>query len=424
MALGVEVLFARPQREIASLLRSHLDTAQAIRIVSGFATVEGFSAIFPSIRGGLGKLRNFVVGAGTYRAFELLDELRDAGVPPAVLKIHLGHTRGTKEGATHSFYRYHPMLHSKVYLMDMPHGNSCVFIGSHNLTGFAMYGLNSEAAVLLKGPSGAPEIQAARDHVDECVRQAVQYDPAMKEAYTWWSVQFLEGLRDKANDIPREGEGDRTIVILSVQAGTGLPKNGEIVYFEIPEEIGQIESLRAEVHIFVFDKQPASPLAGLHDLGNAVKSYWCKTLGIEKERGGVELKADWQVVSATDPRLLPARQPFRPRVGRGMRQIRAKIYNDVRGSFEYLFPEPRKTWKPTFSKEERVELPPEEMAKVSALKLVPPEDKPWSLVRALVAEHPENPSKLQKAVRAASPESGRFILFSLRRRQKKTSRGA
>jgi hypothetical protein len=43
------------------------------------------------------------------------------------------------------YARYHPMLHSKVYFFELAGGTSTAFVGSHNLTRFALYGLNGEA---------------------------------------------------------------------------------------------------------------------------------------------------------------------------------------------------------------------------------------------------------------------------------------
>ena len=42
------------------------------------------------------------------------------------------------------------MLHSKVYLLDMGDDNACAFVGSHNLTGFSLLGLNGEAGILIE----------------------------------------------------------------------------------------------------------------------------------------------------------------------------------------------------------------------------------------------------------------------------------
>lgn len=418
MAITTQVLFNRPQQEIAGLLRVRLAQCESVSIVSGFATVEGFDAIFPTIRSAIKKLKRLVVGAATYRAYDLLDDLLRDGVPADRLMVHLGHTRATGSGAKHSFYRYHPMLHSKLYLMDMKDGMSCAFVGSHNMTGFAMHGLNGEAAVLLEGPTGAPEFQAIREHIDECAKQSVIYSPSMKEAFAWWTVQFLEGLKDKANDAPRDGEGQPTIVVICVRPEDTLPQADEIIYFEIPSALGQIDSLRAEVHVYVFDRMPASPSEALATLGSAKGSYWCRTLGLEREQGGVELRADWQVVSTGDPRLVPVARPFRPRAAPGMQQVRVKVHQDVFGDFEYLFTGLRVTWEPELSEGESIRLPDGEIPRVVGLKVVPPEDKEWYLVRGLSPAESGKSEQYLAAMKMVSPEGGGFILFSRRRRKR------
>lgn len=157
MTLSVQVLFGCPQQEIASLLSDRLNRCVSASLVAGFMTVDGIEAIGAPIRAIPGKLTRLVVGAGTWRAFDALDGLITAGVSRSALHVHLGHTRpsGTNKNP---FHRYHPMLHSKIYLLDMGNGNAAAFVGSHNLTGFALRGLNGEAGVLLEGPTNSPEI--------------------------------------------------------------------------------------------------------------------------------------------------------------------------------------------------------------------------------------------------------------------------
>src|SRR5207245_4397212 len=133
-------------------LRGLYQRSTSASLVAGFMTVEGIDAILPPVRNDPAKLRTLVIGAGTYRAFDAFDQLLALGVPADRLRVHLGHTRPTTTGAKYTFYRYHPMLHSKVYLFELPAGNAAAFVGSHNLTGFALCGLNGEAGVLLEGP--------------------------------------------------------------------------------------------------------------------------------------------------------------------------------------------------------------------------------------------------------------------------------
>jgi hypothetical protein len=69
-AIFVQVLFDTPQREIAPILRDHLNRRVSVSLVFGLAAVEGIPAIADPIRGGLDKLHALVLGAGAYWAYE------------------------------------------------------------------------------------------------------------------------------------------------------------------------------------------------------------------------------------------------------------------------------------------------------------------------------------------------------------------
>jgi hypothetical protein len=276
-----------------------------------------------------------------------------------------------------------------------------------------------EAGILIDGPSNSPEIDAIRKHIDECVTQSVPYTPGMKEAYSWWSTQFTDGLRAKFDDQPREDEGKRTIVILAVQVQGALPKEGDIVYFEIPEALGRIQSFQAEVHIYLFQNRPSTPFEGLARLHEAKASLWCQVLGLEDEQGGVELRADWYFDNRANPVLKPVTPPFRPRTSPGMQQVRVKVWNQVFARFEYLFESKRSTWEPVFSEgaAQTLHPPPEQQQFLRSLALIPPEDNEWFLVRGFHQGESTGSAAYKAALRESAPEAGTFILFSLRRRK-------
>ena len=399
MSVAVRVLFNKPQKEIASVLCDRLAKCNSASLVAGFLTVEGLASIAQPLRTAPGKLKHLVVGAGTWRAFDALDRLIALGVPPNGLCVHLGHSRATGTGAVHKFYRYHPMLHSKVYLMEMGDGSTAAFVGSHNLTGFALLGLNGEAGVLLEGKADAPEFVALRKHVAEAVAQSVPYDPAMKEAYAWWTGQFLDGLRAKVADIPDDAENKQTIVVIAAQAKGALPQKDEVIYFEIPEALGRIQSLRAEVHIYVFAAVPPSPAQALGQLASAKASLWCKTEGLEMGRGGVELRANWYIDDRRHPELKPTPRPFRPTPAARMQQVRVRVTGSVFGNFEYLFDRGRIEWIPLFDDQAIVEVPALTRDIFDSLELVPREDLPWHRVRALAPAEPAESSDYEDALR-------------------------
>ena len=257
-------------------------------VVAGFMTPDGIDAAGFDAVAHATKISELVIGAGTYRAFEAIDSLIRAGVPSNRVRIHLGHNR-PRSTTKNLFQRYHPMLHSKIYLFEMSDGSSTALIGSHNVTGFALRGLNGEAGVLLEGANSDPAFLDIRRHIAESFSQAVPYDPTMKEAYAWWTREYFDGLRIEANDAPRDSEGDRTIVILAAVSSGHRPKAGDIIYFEIAEELSEIRSIDTEVHVHLFSTLPAGPSQALSGLKSASFALFCKTEGIEVGEGAWSL---------------------------------------------------------------------------------------------------------------------------------------
>lgn len=427
MALTTTVLFDSPQQEIATTIRREIALADKIWIVVGFATVEGIKAIEQPLAVNVDSLQAFLVGAATFKAFEALDQLLAQGLPPDRLHVHLGRSRPSN--GRHAFYRYHPMLHSKIYYMERTDGSAVAFIGSHNATGFALHGLNGEAAVMLLGPQSDPQFEVIRTHIHRALEESSAYSPAMKEAYAWWTHEFFEGLSDKANDLPRDGESKNTIVILC-QLDSRLPKKNDIIYLELPQALGKVQSLRAEVHLFAFERLPADPYVALSSLAEAKGSYWCKILGIETDRGGRELTAHFAVLDHMNPMLSIASQPFRPSPSPGMDQVRVQVCNDVWEQFEYLFSKGKRQWWPIYAEDKAVQVQSEAANALVKLDLIPQEHLPWFLVIGLSGETPvgagtdalpESKRRYMLALESMTPERGSFVLLSLRRIRKPQS---
>ena len=454
MTLKTTVLFDVPQQDISGILLNAIRDCQKMSMVTGFLTVEGAKVLLPALHSQPSKLKTLVVGAGTYRGFEALDELLVHGVSRSCLHVHLGYTRKTTSKAKHPFYRYHPMLHSKVSLFEMANGEAVAFVGSHNITGFALLGLNGEASVMLEGKITDPEIQKIKRHISISQSQSVLYEPSKKEAYAWWTKQFLDGLTAKANgDMPKDNdfEFQKTIVFLGAQGENNALKKGDVIYFEIPANLKQIQSIREQVHIhiYVLDSVPESPLSALSSITYIRRGFSCTVAGLEVEGGGLELQADWYIPDRYDPKLIPTPKPFRPRASVGMQQVRVTVKDEIKDSYEYFFDNTRETWEPAIettnessllsqkdlgaddqnylhdrleSEEIRilktnrfVEINSDYKELFKDLKLVPSESERWFRVHNLYPSESDNfPSEL----RGWFPESGSFILISLRRRKR------
>lgn len=434
------VLFDLPQTEIASLITDRMTRASRFSIVTGFATPGGLASICGPIRARPQSLDTLVVGAATYPGFEALNELLAAGVPADRLHVHLGHTAATG-GRKHPFARFHPMLHSKVYYMEHPDGTASAFVGSHNLTAFALDGLNGEAAVLLEGAKESPEFESVRQHIATARSQAVVYSAAMKEAYAWWTREFIEGMKAEMR-LPQDGTIVRTILLFASAAQGDRPKAGDNLYFEIPAGIEQIESLKTETHLFLFDTLPATPREALVLARSARARYTCITLGAENKQGNREVVAQWRIDPS--PRPVLSRVPgaiHRPSPPAGMQQVRAEIKTSSVESFEYLFERESAAWDPEFASDGELlvgsrresslsrarrhhESPSndltfrdkEELMIVEETRGNYPLIQSWKRVNGL-APRVGLREKDEAALRLAAPESGSFILVSLRRRK-------
>ena len=260
MTVSFRFLHARTQHEIASLIRDRLQRCRSAEIVSGFATPDGVETL--SAAAAAGRIGRIVLGAGTFKAFEALDDLIRAGLVPSLAQVHLGHTRATG-GIKHPFARYRPMLHSKIYFFEMPDQTAAAFVGSHNMTGFALRGLNGEAGMLLEGPSSNPLFNEIRAHLVESFRQAVPYDPSLKEAYAQSLRDYLDQLGIDATNMPRDGESKGTVILFAAFPSGRLPRTGERIYFELDRRLTEVNSIDTEVHLHLFHAMSSTPAEAL-----------------------------------------------------------------------------------------------------------------------------------------------------------------
>lgn len=423
-SLNSTVLFDLPQSEIASLILDRVGKSTETSIVTGFATPGGLAAIAEPIKNRPQILRTLVIGAATYPGFETLDELVAAGVPLNRLHVHLGHS-SESGGKRNPFVRYHPMLHSKVYYMELPDSTACAFVGSHNMTAFALTGMNGEAAIMLEGPSDSPEFEKVRAHINAAQTQAVRYSPEMKEAYAWWMREFIEGLRAEIR-LPQDWQTVRTILLFARAGSSDRPKTGEELYFEIPEGIA-IDSLNTETHLFLFDTLPADPSDALNRASSANARYKCNTLGAENAQGNREVRAHWEIQAPRSPILARVQNRIlRPTTPPDMQQVHASVEAPTVDPFEYLFERPSVEWEPEFSTSELL-VPKSPMVQEAETRDARVLEEArggmyrvtrWRLVKGLRRREPPGLSRDAQALKRAAPEAGSFILVSVRRRRK------
>ena len=108
---------------------------------------------------------------------------------------------------------------------------------------------------------------------------------------------------------------------------------------------------------------------------------------------------------------------FRPSTPSGMQQVRAEVESGGVIPFEYLFEREKAGWDPEFSAEAQLHLPREIQDQIvleearGGYRTV----RSWKLVKGLLPRHGSAKERDEVALRLASPDSGSFILVSLRR---------
>ncbi|RYZ69370.1 MAG: hypothetical protein EOP09_07805 [Proteobacteria bacterium] len=241
----------------------------------------------------------------------------------------------------------------------------------------------------------------------------------MKSAFAWWTREFIHGLGAEIK-IPTDSLATRTILIFAQPSTGELPKIGERVYFEIPRGIAQIESMRTEMHLFLFDQLPAETSRALQLASRATASYTCITTAVENGQGIRELEASWEIQSAEPTTLLQVRTGvLRPQPKPGIQQICAEIEKSDVAPFEYLFENANKKWKPVYAgdnSDSRISF----TARKYASQALPPKNfcgmNGWKLVTGLEPRDIESEESDQRALNLVAPNSGSFILVALGRR--------
>jgi len=416
MSLTTTVLFDRPQKEIASLIQARLAACETAKIVTGFATPDGLAAIAGPIKTRPSILSTLIVGAGTYPAFEALDGLLAAGVSPSSLFIHLGHTAKTTS-KTNPFARYRPMLHSKIYYFEMPDGTASAFIGSNNLTSFALQGLNGEASVLLEGCKLEPAFGEIREHIAEAQAQAMPYVSSMKTAYAFWYREYLNGLFAEINE-PRDITSGRTILIFAESAKGSDPRAGDMVFFEIPKGIEQLERLKSQVHLFLFDTLPASPAIALAQAAVCKRRFLCRVHGLADKQGFKELPANWKILDSTHPVFenIPT-GTFRPVTPKNMQQVQAEVSGKLDAVPEYVWDQNVTQWEPIYKQDHKTSL---ELRQKDGQPAI---ETRWHLVIGLRPAAKKSKEKDQLFLDLVAPTSNSYTLVSTGIRKIKIEHG-
>lgn len=150
--MKVKFFFNKSRGDIRSELARELQECSSLKVVTGFVTEAGIDDLGNRTTV-IEKLNLLIFGHANEKALmamsALHSDLEKAG-RHNIIKIHFGYGNPIAEkDRLKQIYR--PMMHSKVFLFDFNDGRFTAFVGSQNISGYSLRGLNSEAIVRIDG---------------------------------------------------------------------------------------------------------------------------------------------------------------------------------------------------------------------------------------------------------------------------------
>jgi hypothetical protein len=370
-----------------------------VSIAVGFVTESGMKSIVSLLGPEPHRLRTLVVGLPTTKALVALDTLVENGVSLDNLWIHLGKNKprhSNKHGA-YNYHRFHPMMHSKAFYLDMGGGKVVAIVGSHNLTKFALAGDNCELAIRVEGTSGDPVIAGINEHIMACKAESVRYEPDQKWLYGIHSVRSLEGMAHQATiELMEVDEGRPTLVVLVASVGAGSPRLGDVVYFDLPQDL-PVNTIGMEVHLYLLSDVPVSSKMALRRAPGCELVWRCETVSTGIDARTAEGSADWHVPDPAVSRLERTPTPFRPTTSSERRQVFVRLVGEIHSRYEYVF-----------QGRDQLHLDLEEETKNTG---------EWRLVLGVHGGRKQLAPAIAKAFHETSPDSRNFVLYASRRRK-------
>jgi hypothetical protein len=296
------------------------------------------------------------------------------------------------------------MMHSKIYYIERASGDVVAFVGSNNLTQYALGGANCEAAVRLQGNPNEPEFQEIRHHIEVIAGESSPFDPSKIDMYAAENTRILQSMIDESDSQTGLIE-DPAIILAAIRKKTApLPKRDEKLYFEVPlanEEYSNYSpGKRIELHLL---------LTGLSRnlrevVGRSFKCYGAEVTmvdrtGLERTRGtpATTQKVDWIIEESPAPTLWH-RSKLKP-PSRAL-QIVAVFLDEIPVKYDYYRSAPPLKFTSEVDRENPIRLrerlqPLENDSEWKEIPtgvleaLAPYLDKNWFLVRDLVREKQE-----------------------------------
>lgn len=280
--MNLEYFFNLGKRsnKLSEKIRDSLKNAKKIKIVSGFLSKSGFESILgrnSKEKQEFGeKIEYIIVGCLTVQCAELFDDLIKYPNYQKKIFVNLGIGRASltyKKTLT----RYLPMVHTKIIGIDYDSNQNTFYIGSSNITKFALEDFNAEAGVIIENLTEAEsgEISNYMDSI-KSLPSTKLYDVKQKEDLIYLTQLFTTDESDYLNNLY---ENIRTFLLVlcvspTVDRNIFIPDN--IIYSDITDnikpEIRKFHESRGRYAIFIVFKNTSDLINLMFDRAEIVYS--------------------------------------------------------------------------------------------------------------------------------------------------------
>lgn len=225
--------------KLSGVIRDKLPTTSAVKIISGFLSPKGFKQLVGVSSNEIGrnasKIEYIVVGRLTLPCAEIFDKLHGMPEYSGKLFVNLGLGVSTRNNKRIRWQT--PLIHSKIIALDPASDNNLFYIGSANITHFALDDKNAEAGVVLEGlnESDRSKIESYMDNLQNSTKtpSTVPYDPSMRKSWI-----YLSNI-GRGYQIEQSGRiGMPILVIACINNRPNIqPEIDDVLYADLPSSL-------------------------------------------------------------------------------------------------------------------------------------------------------------------------------------------
>ena len=248
--MDVDFHFEKSRGDLRPILSKALSECKSLKVVTGFVTKSGITQLLTSKPE---KLDLLIFGHSNISALDAMKDLfynlSNLGKED-IIKIHLGYGHRLKEvNGLRPLYR--PMMHSKIFFFENYDSTFRAFVGSQNVTGFSLSGLNSEATVIIEGSIVDKIYEKILRGIRSVDLESQVFRPERCEFYLEWFKILYKGSKPAFPKVKRESVA--ILYALVDLEGQRLPKVGDSIYLELSEKDGvHFQKINGKTDIWLF----------------------------------------------------------------------------------------------------------------------------------------------------------------------------